>query len=106
MEMGDILDKITEIVEAYSSGAWVSTDTLLEMARELSGEHYKLTRFNIEAYNRYNGVLHLHKGSVASGRILADEQVPELRMTRKILESVNHTIWSMRSEISIIKKES
>jgi len=106
MEIDEILHKVTEIVETYSSGAWVSTDTLLDMLRELSGEYYKLTKYNIEAYNKHNGIRHLHKGSVASGKVLADERVPALRMTRKILTSIDHVIWSMRSELSIIKKES
>ena len=28
-----------------------------------------------------------HKGSVSSGKVLAEEQVPELRMIRKIMEA-------------------
>jgi hypothetical protein len=40
-----------------------------------------------------------------SGEILAEEQVSELRMIRKIMESIDNVLWSVRSEISIIKNE-
>ena len=90
----------------YESGAWVSSENLRAMLRELSSNYYHLTRFNIEYFQKYNAVQYKHKGSVSSGKILAEEQVPELRLLRKIMEATENVIWSIRSEISIIKKES
>ena len=104
--MDNILTKISDIIETYESGAWVDTDNLRAMLRELSSNYYYLTKVNIQAYNDHNAVRHNHEGSVARGNILADKKVPELRMTRKILDATDHVIWSMRSELSIIKKES
>lgn len=103
--MNDILTKISDIIETYESGAWVTSDNLRAMLRELSSNHYYLTKINIEAYNEHNAVRFKHDGSVASGLILADKEVPELRMTRKLLDAVDHVLWSMRSELSIIKRE-
>lgn len=104
--MEEILKKITDLVDTYESGAWQSSDNLRVMLRELTTNYYHLTKFNIEAHQDYNQVLFKHTGSVASGKILAEEQVPQLRMLRKIMEATDNVIWSMRSELSIIKKES
>ena len=90
----------------YESGGWVSSENLRAMLRELSSNYYHLSRFNIEYFQKYNAVQYKHKGSVSSGKILAEEQVPELRLLRKIMEATDNVIWSIRSEISILKKES
>lgn len=104
--MEKILGKITDLVETYESGAWQSVDNLRVMHRELTANYYYLTKHNIEYFKRFNEIQYKHKGSVAAGKILAEEQVPELRMLRKIMEATQHVLWAMRSEISIIKKES
>lgn len=104
--MDKILEKITALIDTYEGGEWQSKDNLRQMLRELTTNNYHLTKYNIEAYQAHNAVQYKHKGSVSAGKILADEQCPELRMLRKIMEAVDHVIWSMRSELSIIKKES
>ena len=101
-----VLDNIHEIINKYESGEWQSCDNLRVLLRELSANYYYLTKENIDAFQRFNAIQYKHKGSVASGKILAEEQVPELRMIRKIMEASEHVLWSMRSEISIIKSES
>ena len=75
------------------------------MLRELSSNCYFLTKHNIEAGVNYNRVQYNFKGSVAAGKILAEEKVPELRMTRKLLFQANKVTDSIRSELSIIKNE-
>lgn len=104
--MEKLLENIDSIIERYEGGEWQSVDNLRVMLRELSSYNYQLTKHNIEYYRLYNSVQYKHKGSVSSGVILAEEQVPELRMIRKIMEAIDNVIWSMRSEISIIKRES
>jgi hypothetical protein len=103
--MQEILQKITNLIETYESGVWVSAENLRIMLRELTANNYYLTKHNIEYFRDYNAIQYKHKGSVASGKILAEEQVPELRQIRKIMEATDNVIWSMRSELSIIKKE-
>ena len=103
--MQEILQKITNLIETYESGVWVSAENLRIMLRELTANNYYLTKHNIEYFRDYNAIQYKHKGSVASGKILAEEQVPELRQIRKIMETTDNVIWSMRSELSIIKKE-
>ena len=104
--MEKILATITTIIQTYESGEWKSTDSLRIMLRKLSSNYYYLTKYNIEYHEKHNAVQYKHKGSVSGGLILANEQIPELRMLRKIMESTQHVIWSMRSELSIIKNES
>ena len=103
--MEAILQKITNLIETYESGVWVSAENLRVMLRELTANNYYLTKYNIEYFQKYNAIQYKHKGSVSSGKVLAEEQVPELRMIRKIMEAADNVIWSMRSELSIIKKE-
>lgn len=104
--MDKILIKISDLIETYESGSWQTVDNLRVMHRELVSYNYYLTKHNIEYFQQYNAIRYKHKGSVASGNILAEEQIPELRMIRKIMEAVENVMWSMRSEISIIKRES
>jgi len=103
--MTEILTKITDIIDTYESGAWQSVENLRIMLRELSSNYYYLTKYNIEYFNKHNAIQYLHKGSVASGLILANEQVSELRETRKILYAASKVIDAMRSEIGILRNE-
>ena len=103
--MEEILETVTLIITTYESGEWKSSDSLRIMLRKLTSNYYYLTKYNIEFHEQHNAVQYKHKGSVSAGLILANEQIPELRMLRKIMDSTQHVIWSMRSELSIIKSE-
>ena len=103
--MKEILSKIDDIVERYESGAWVSAEELRLLNRELNTSLYRLSKFNIEFHQKHNAVQYKHKGSVASGKLLAEEQWPEVRMIRKITEAAENVSRSMTMELSIIKKE-
>ena len=103
--MNEILQKISDLIDTYESGTWQSVDNLRQMLRELTSNIYFLTKYNIEYHEKFNAVQYKHKVSVASGIILANEQYPELRMLRKIMESANNVARSMTMEISIIKNE-
>jgi len=103
--MNNILSKISEIIDKYESGQYISLDNLRVMLRELSSNYYYLTKYNIEYFEQHNAVQYKHKGSVSAGLILANEQVPELRITRKILLATDRVLNSMRSEIAILRNE-
>lgn len=107
MHLEDILNKVNTIIEAYESGKYMSSENLRKMLRQLSANYHYLTLTNIDAYQRWNSTVYNREDgiSVASAKVKADEEVPELRITRKILQAVDHVIWSMRSELSIIKKD-
>ena len=103
--METILQNINTIIQRYESGEWLSLEKLRELLRELTSNMYYLTKYNIEYHEKHNAVQYKHKGSVSSGLILANEQYPELRMIRKIMESANNVKSSMIMELSIIKNE-
>ena len=103
--MDDILTKITEIIERYESGEWLEADKLRVLLRELTSNIYYLTKYNIEYHEKHNAIQYKHKGSVSAGLIFANEQFPELRMLRKIIESANNVARSITMEISILKNE-
>ena len=103
--MIEILEKINKMVDCYESGEWQSQERLSTLLRHLTTANYRLSKHNIEYHQQYNKILFLHTGSVASGKIKAEEEVPELRMLRKIMDQTDNVIWSIRSEISLIKKE-
>lgn len=105
--MDKTLLRISDLIDTYESGKYVNLERLIEAQRELSISNYHLSKFNIEAYQKYNSVI-FNRGpkSVAAAKVEADEKVPELRMLRKIMDAVDQVLWSIRSEISIIKKES
>ena len=97
--MNEILLKITELITEYESGKWISADKLRVMQRQLTSNMYYLTEFNIDAHNKWNGIVYHEKTSVAKAKVFADFEVPELRMTRKILEAAKGVSISMNSEL-------
>ena len=103
--MEESLSVIAEVIEKYQTSGAISADNLIVMLRRLTIHNYKLAEYNIDYYNQYNSILFNHNGSVASGKVIADNKVPELRQTRKIMDAIENVMWSMRSELSIIKSE-
>ena len=103
--MNEILNKISDIITRYNSGQWETSENLRILLRELTSNIYFLSKFNIEYHEKHNAVQYKHKGSVSSGLILANEQVRELRMIRKITEAANNVKSSMIMELSIIRNE-
>ena len=105
--MQETLNKTTDLIACYRSGEWLTVDRLRELLRELSICHYDLTKVNIESYNDWTAIIYNRDTnvSVASARVKADFECPELRMTRKLLESVKNILMSMQQELSIIKND-
>lgn len=105
--MNETLNKASELIARYKSGEWLTVDKLRELLRELSICHYELTTINIDAYNDWTSIIYNREKnvSVASAKVKADFEVPELRMSRKILESIKNIIMSVQQELSIIKRD-
>ena len=105
--MQETLDLTSELIAKYRSGEWLTVDKLRDLLRQLSICHYDLTKININAYNDWTAIIYNRNTnvSVASARVKADFEVPELRMTRKLLESVKNVIMSVQQELSIIKND-
>jgi hypothetical protein len=104
--MNDTLNKITEIIDRYESGEWLSAENLRGLLRELSTNYYRLTQFNIEFAQDFNREVYRFKGTNAAANAYAEISVPGLRVTRKILLATGKVLDSMRSEIGILRNES
>lgn len=105
--MESILNNITECVQNYESGTFLTKEKLLTLNRRLSSNIYYLTKHNIEAFEKFNSIIYNNKkDSNAKATVIAHQEVPELRMTRKILESCKNVSISINNELSIIKNES
>lgn len=107
MNLNEVLDECDELVSEYKSGAYLTKDSLRDCLRKLSSNHYLITKENIESYNSWNNLIYNRdkKESVSGAKVRADEKFPDLRMTRKILEAIEHVIWSIKSEISTLNKD-
>ena len=103
--MNDHLNTITHVIREYESGTYLTSDRLLELLRQLSGAMYHLTVVNVSAGSKHNGVQYHFDGSAARAKIEAEQIVPELRATRKILETCNRVHSAIIMELSILKKE-
>lgn len=105
--MQETLNKTSELITRYRSGEWLTVDKLRELLRELSICHYELTSVNIDVYNDWTAIIYNREKnvSVASAKVKADFEVPELRMTRKLLESVKNVLMSIQQELSILKRD-
>jgi hypothetical protein len=104
--MNDILKNISETIDRYESGEWLSADNLRKLLRELSADYYKLTQYNIEYAQDFNREVYKYQGSNAAANAYAEISVPGLRVTRKILLATGKVMDSMRSEIGILRNES
>ncbi len=103
--MNEILKRITDLIEKYESGKYLTIDALRETLRELTSNVYYLTKYKIAYKNKHNEVRYKHKGSIGAGEILAHEQYPELYQIRYILKASQNVIQSLIMEISILKNE-
>lgn len=100
-----ILDEIADGVEEYESGAWQTKEKLVKIQRSLSSNVYYLTQHNIEAFQNWNSLVHKFSGSNAAGQTYANEEVPELRLTRKILEAAKNVQIAISNELNIMRNE-
>ena len=100
-----ILASLTDAIDQYDSGAYLKPESLLEALRTLSRGIYHLTVIHTQAGTAHNDIQHNFRGSAARGLIEADNEVPEYRISRKILDACNRVQSAMIMELSIMKKE-
>jgi hypothetical protein len=104
-ELNDILKSIENVVDQYESGQYNTKEKLIELQRELASNMYWLTVINVNSFTKWNNIVYNHTGSNASGQVKAEKKVPELRITRKILEASKNISIAMSSELGILKND-
>ena len=103
--MDEHLARLTEAIMEYEDGTYLTKDRLRELLRTVTSEIYFLTKYQIEAKNAYNALLHEWSGPVTRGEIFAHEEIPELYQLRHLLRSAQNVVQSIIMEISILNKE-
>lgn len=107
MELITILNQINKHIEDYHSLQLNLVKDQSEILRGLTTNLYFLEKFRIEAYENWQSVYFQSKGtSGAAKQREADLKVPELYKIRRIMEGGYKVVDSIRSTISIYKKES
>ena len=94
-----ILDKISSIIEAYKSDEYISDERLMMMQRGLSYCHYKLTEVNVKSGEKYAKIMYEFEGTAAKAKIEAEHKIPELRINRKLLDTVKQNLISIGREL-------
>lgn len=100
-ELETTLEQITDLVGLYESGAFVKREDLMSMQRKLSALNYRLTVIHTEYRKQHNGIIFNRPdgSSVASAKNKADVDVPEVDITRKIMNAVEKVLISMSIEL-------
>lgn len=107
MDLYTILDEITKLVEDYHNLQLTLVKDQSEILRGLTTNLYFLEKYRIEAFETWQSVYFQSKGtSSAAKQREADFKVPELYQIRRIMEGGYKVVDSLRSTISIYKKES
>lgn len=97
--MEDILNKISDIIQTYESGAFKD---LHVMHRELTCNMYYLSIEQVKAHQKWNAHYYNSKETTNAGKEReCDRDVPELYMCRKIMETAKGVSIAMGYEIKM-----
>jgi hypothetical protein len=95
--MDKILQKITDIIETYESGAFKD---LHVMHRELTCNMFYLSKEQVKSHQNWNKAYYnSNEKTNAAKEREADKLVPELYLCRKILETAKGVSIAMNYEI-------
>jgi len=99
------LTNVTKIIDDYSKLTINSGNELSILLKNLTCELFYLEKFRSEYQEKHNSIMHNEKGAVSKALILANEEVPELYMLRRVMNAAYRVVDALRSNISFIKKE-
>lgn len=99
------LETISSIVQEYESGAFKTAEALSAMHRELTANMFYLSKFQVDFKSDWQKAYWNAEGSNVNRERIADTEVPELYMCRKILEAAKGVSISMTTELQIMKND-
>ena len=103
--MEEILKKIRESVDRYNNIPLENYKELSEILRTLTSNLFYLEAYRVKAKNEWMESYFDCEGTNANKERVADSEVKELYMLRHLMSSVYRITDSLRSQISIYKKE-
>jgi hypothetical protein len=99
MELDEVLEKISSIIQTYESGAFKD---LHIMHRELTCNMYYLSQEQVKAHQQWNKTYYLSTEKTNAGKEReCDKFVPELYLCRKIMETAKGVSIAMGYEIKM-----
>jgi len=102
----EITDNLIAAIDTYESLPLDDTNTLSEILRILDVNLAHLVFVRDEYYKSYQSVYFQSKGSSSAAKEKeAQMKVPELDLVRKILQHYGNVQSSVRSQISLRKKQ-
>ena len=101
----EILSNINEAVERYELLELTDTNDQSEALRKLTSNLFFLEKYRVEYYNKWIDKYYQLSGTNAAKEKKCELEVPELYMIRRIMSSGYKVADSLRSTISIYKKE-
>lgn len=106
MELLPVLTSINALIEKYHTLNLKLVNEQSEILRGLITNLYFLEKYRIEAYEKWQSVYFQSNGkSGAAKEREADFKVPEIYQIRRIMTGGYKVVDSLRSTISIYKKE-
>lgn len=100
-----LLSNVSTLIDEYHNEAW-NSDQLSRILKDLTAHLFYLEKYRSDFHNQYNQIMHGFTGTAARAKIEADDKVPQLYMLRRIMTAAYRCVDGLRSNISMIKKES
>ena len=102
----DVLKEINEQVDKYHTLQLKAIIDQSEILRSLTSSLFWLEKYRVDAHEKWNSVYFQSQGKSGAAKDReADLKVPELYMIRRIMTGGYKVVDSIRSTISIHKKE-
>ena len=98
-ELNGVLETISEIIENYEAGCYLTPELLKEAQRKLSANIYYLTEINVQEFDNWNNFVYNFQGSNAAGQVAANKKFPYVRMTRKLIDAAKNVAIAMSNEL-------
>lgn len=105
-ELNEVLEEINNSIDKYHTLQLKQVIEQSEILRSLTSSLFWLEKHRVEAHEKWNSTYFKSQGkSGAAKEREADLKVPELYMIRRIMTGGYKVVDSIRSTISIHKKE-
>lgn len=106
--MKKALDHITEQIQQYRKLEVLDGETLNIILQQITGTLFYLETERAKYHDKYQNKLNqliLEGSNVNKAVIVADVEIPELYMLRRIMESAYECVGAIRTNISWLKTE-
>lgn len=104
--LNEVLEEINNSIDKYHTLQLKQVIEQSEILRSLTSSLFWLEKYRVEAHEKWNSTYFQSQGkSGAAKEREADLKVPELYMIRRIMTGGYKVVDSIRSTISIHKKE-